>query len=145
MADMPLSEILPRLLDSPDRLLGVWDSGDFIGIIDESSMLEGLNKLIIPRDDSSIITIETAPSAFSASQIAHAVEDSDTHLVDFWSAPTDNGNIAVTLRVRSSDPSATVMNLERYGYDVTYAFGNEYRDAELAAERLLGLQALLNI
>ena len=144
-ADAPLTDILPRLLDTPDRMLRVVEDDRCLGIIDERSLLEGLNRFIIPRDDCSVITIETAPSAYSASHIAHAVEDADVHLVDLWSAPGEGDKIRVTMRVRSNDPSATVMNLQRYGYDVVYATGNEYRDAELAVERLLEIRTLLNV
>ena len=144
-ADMPLTDILPRLLDTPDRRLCVMDGDTCLGVIDEHSMLEALNRFIIPRDDCSLITVETTHSSYSASHIAHAVEDADTHLVDFWSAPGEEDTIRVTLRVRADDPSATVMSLQRYGYEVVFATGNKYRDAELAAERLLELQTLLNI
>lgn len=144
-SDTPLTDVLPRLLDSPDRMLGVMEDNRCVGVIDESSLLEGLNRLIVPRDDCSLIVIETSPSSFSASHIAHAVEDADVHLVDFWSAPAEDDMIRVTLRVRADDPSATVMNLQRYGYEVVSASGNKYRDAELAVERLLEIRALLNV
>lgn len=144
-ADTPLTDILPRLLDTADRRLRVMDGDTCIGVIDERMMLEALNRFIIPRDDCSLIQVETTPSAYSASHIAHAVEDADTHLVDLWSGPGEEDTIRITLRVRSDDPSATVMSLQRYGYEVVYASGNKYRDAELAAERLLGLRALLNV
>lgn len=144
-ADMPVVEVLPRLLDSPQRVLGVEDGSSLLGVIDQASLLEGLGRMIAPRDDSSVITVECAPYDYSASRIAHAVEDSDAHLVDLWSLPADEGRMRVTLRVRRSDPTATVHSLERYGYDVVEAHGSRYEDAQLAASRLLELQTLLNI
>lgn len=153
-ADMPVVDVLPRLLDSPGRMVGVIrgesfpaisDGDGLLGIIDSDSMLEGLGRMIAPRDDSSVIRIECAPSDYSASVIARAVEDTDAHLVDLWSVPAPEGRLSVTLRVRRSDPSATIQSLERYGYKVVEASGESYRDYEIAASRLLELQAILNV
>lgn len=144
-ADMQLVDVLPRLLDSATRSLAVMDGGDVIGVITETSLLEGLGRMIAPRDDSSVITLECRPEEYSASLLAHAVEDSDAHLVDLWSVPAADGMMQVTLRVRSSDPSAAVRSLERYDFRVTEASGREMQTLEVAGERLLALQALLKV
>ena len=144
-ADMPMVDLLPRLLDTADHRLGVTDGNKMIGIIDEASLLEGLNSLITPRDDSSLIVVEASPSAYSASQLAHAVEDANVHLVDLWTAPGNDNMLQITMRVRTSDPSGVVTSLERYGYDVVEAVGEENRNLETAMERLLSLNALLGV
>lgn len=146
-ADMPLLEVLPRLLDTPMRELGVSDGDVSIGVIDQASMLEGIGRMIAARDDCSTITVECRPEEYSASLLAHAVEDSDAHLMDLITTPQEDGNMQVTLRVRHSDPSAAVRSLERYEFHVVEAHGNEDdpRDAAIAAERLLALQTLLNV
>lgn len=144
-ADMPLSEVLPRLLDSPGREVRVEDAGRTVGVIDGDRMLEGLGAMIAGRDDVSVVTVECAPADYSASELARAVEDTDTHLVDLWTRPVEGGKILATLRVRRNDPSPVVHSLERYGYAVTDAYGESYRDMETAATRLLELQTLLGI
>lgn len=144
-SDMPLFDVLPRLLDSPQRVLGVTDGDRRLGIIDSDSMLEGLGSLIAARDDSSEISLECSPAEYSASSIARAVEDTDAHLVDLLTRPGDDGMIRVTMRIRHNDPSAAVHSLERYGYNVTEAHGKANGDISLAAERLLELRALLNV
>lgn len=144
-AETPLLEILPRLLDTADHRLGVTDGKEMVGIIDETSLLLALGALITPRDDSSVIVVATSPSAYSASQIAHAVEDADVHLVDMWTSPGKAGELLVTLRVRTLDPSNVVANLDRYGFDVVEASGAENRDIDTALERLLSLNTLLNV
>ena len=146
-SEMPLLDIIPRLLDSNLRELTVMDQGEPLGIIDQSSLLEGIGRMITPRDDCSVITVECAPHDYCASMIAHAVEDSDAHLVDLFTSPGDNGNILVTLRVRLSDPSAAVRNLERYNFHVieAHSSGQSIQSMEIATERLLSLQALMNV
>lgn len=144
-AETSLIDLLPLLLDTADHRLGVTDGSEMIGIVDESSLLGGLNGMIVPRDDSSVIVVETSPYAYSASQIAHAVEDADVHLVDLFTSPGAGDIIRVTLRVRTTDPSAVVSSLERYGFEVAEASGNENRDVETAVERLLSLNAMLKV
>ena len=144
-ADMPAVDVLPLLLDSADRRVAVTDGAEMLGIIDEVSMLEGIGRLITPRDDSSLIVVSTTPSGYSASRLAHAVEDADVHLVDLWTSPGEEDSLFVTLRVRTSDPSAVVSSLERYGFDVTEACGAENRNMETAMERLLSLNTLLRV
>lgn len=142
---MPVLEVLPRLLDTPRRMLGVTDREGQLGVIDQTSLLEGLGRMIAPRDDSSEIHVECTPAEYSASSLAHAIEDTDAHLVDLLTRPSDDGMINVTLRVRHTDPTAAVHSLERYGYKVVSARGASYNGATLAAERLLELQTFLNI
>ena len=117
-SDMPLLDVIPRLLDSGNRELLVTEDGETIGMIDQTSLLDGIGRMIVARDDCSVITVECAPEDYCASLLAHAVEDSDAHLVDLISAPGDNGHLMVTLRVRHSDPTAAVRSLERYDFHV---------------------------
>lgn len=146
-SDMPVLEIIPRLLDAGGRELAVMEDGENVGIIDQSSLLEGIGRMIAPRDDCSVITVECAPEDYSASVLAHAIEDTDAHLVDLFSVPGDNGMLKVTMRVRHTDPSAAVRSLERYDYHVVeaHAGGNVIQSMEIATERLLSLQALMNV
>lgn len=145
-SEISLLEVLPLLLEAPGRMLGVSREGEEIGIIDEVSLLEGLGRFIAERDDSSVVTVECLPSQYSASSIAHAVEDADMHLVDMISHPADDGMVRVTLRVRSEDPSAAIGSLERYGFRVVERSGHAHDPAaELLSERIASLQALMNV
>lgn len=146
-ADMPVLEIIPRLLDSNRRELTVMEDDEPLGIIDQNSLLEGIGRMIAARDDCSVITVECAPEDYSASVLAHAVEDSDAHLVDLFSVPGENGLIKVTLRVRHSDPTAAVRSLERYDFHVleAHSSSDSIQSMEIATERLLSLQALMNV
>lgn len=144
-ASASVIQILPLLLDTPDHRLCVADENGMVGIIDETSLLNSLNSIISPRDDSSIIEIEVAPADYSASRIARAVEDADVHLVDLLTNPGEDDMLRVTLRVRTVDPSAVVNSLERYGFVVTDTFAEENRNLETAFERLLSLNTLLKV
>lgn len=144
-SSMPLIEVVPHLLDAPGRLLGVSHDGEMMGVIDQGSLLEGLGRMIAPRDDSSVLVVESAPQDYSASLLARAVEDVDAHLVDLISHPSSDGMLHVTLRVRTTDPTQAVMSLERYGYRVLESAPGGEADASILAERLASLQALINV
>ena len=146
-SDMPVLEVIPRLLDSSNRELTVMENDEPIGVIDESSLLEGIGRMLAARDDCSVITVECAPEDYSASVLAHAIEDTDAHLVDLFSVPGENGRINVTLRVRHSDPTAAIRSLERYDFHVleAHSSGDTIQSIEIATERLLSLQALMNV
>ncbi|MDE6296945.1 MAG: hypothetical protein K2L89_03780 [Muribaculaceae bacterium] len=143
--EMALVDVLPRVLDAPGRIVGVEEDGEVVGVIDQTSLLEGIGRMIAPRDDSSLVTVECAPGDYSASRLSQAVEDSDAHVVDLWTTPAAGGKLHVTMRVRRSDPTPTVHNLERYGYEVIDTSSSSYQDAEVAFERLLALNTLLNV
>lgn len=143
--DMHLLEVLPRLLDSPGRELAVVTEEKDEGVIDQSSMLEALGRLIATRYDCCVVEFECAPGDYSASHVARAVEDSDVHLVDLLTTPAAEGKLKVTLRVRCEDPASTVNCLERYGYEVSAVYSHGSAEPTAALERLLGLQALLNV
>ncbi|MCM1153436.1 MAG: hypothetical protein NC328_07270 [Muribaculum sp.] len=144
-ADMSLPDLLAIMLDTPEGVVGVSDGSATLGVVDRDMLLRGLGQMITPRDDSSLIVVRCAPAEYSATSLAHAVEDAEANLVDLWTRPGEEGDILVTLRVTHSDPSACVHHLERYGFEVVDAMGSTYADADMARERLMQLQALLSV
>ncbi|MDE6578853.1 MAG: CBS domain-containing protein [Muribaculaceae bacterium] len=148
-AEMPVFQALPRLLDAPGRVLPVVsEEGGVMGYVTESSMLEGLGRIFGADEETSEIVVECHRIDYSASSVARAVEDSDSHLLGIVSTPTgENDRIQLTLRVGTSEPMSAVRSLERYGYEVVSWHGaaSSVLTATIAAERLLSLQTLLNV
>lgn len=144
-ADMPVVDLLPRLLDSPSHTLSVSDGEREIGVVTETLLLEGLAREFSRRDDCSIITVSCAPEDYAASRVATAVEDAGVHLLDLWTGSTPDGQTSVTIRVRCDDPSTVVHSMERYGFETLSVYSPSFSDAEKAMERFLALQAYLNV
>lgn len=144
-ADTDILSLVPSLLDTTERQLAVTEDDKILGVITEASLLEGLGGILAGRDDSILITLQTAPADYSASKIARAVEDADVHLVDLVTKPADDGMIKVTIRVRTDDPSSVVANLERYDIDVVEVSARSSRFEDAVMERLLSLNAILNV
>lgn len=103
-----------------------------------------------PLPDSSVITVACRPDDFSASALAHAVEDSDAHLVNLnvTGLRLEDGRITVELRTNRLNSESTVRSLMRYGFDV---LGPDAAPAEAQADdsplraRALHLLHLLEI
>ncbi len=144
-ASMSVVDILPRLLDTPDRLLGVTEGGELLGAIDTESVLSGLARLFPARDDSSVVELECLPADYSAALLTHAAEDADVHVVGLWTSPTPGGRIRVTLQLRCEDPTHVVRNLERYGFDVVETHARVDSALEMASQRLRELQLYLSM
>ena len=100
------------------------------------------------RPEGSEILLGVRPDDFSASTIARAVEDCDSHLVNLsvTSARTPSGDLVVALRADAVSPDSIVRSLSRYGYDVLVAVGSgvSVDDADARA-RAAELLYLLNI
>lgn len=91
-------------------------------------------------DDTSELTLVCRRSDYSASTIARATEDCDTHLLNLniTADPSPDGNpesIVVEIRIGRRDPSAVARSLSRYGYDVV---DTRSPMTDMAGDRALG-------
>lgn len=70
--------------------------------------------------DSSRILVACAPSDYSASALARAVEDADAQLLNLnvTSLSPGENRLAVALRVSHRSPMAAIRSLERYGFEI---------------------------
>lgn len=144
--DADISRVLAAFASPGVGRLAVVNDADVRGFIDEKDFMQWLSaSLLPPREDSSWIVAECVPADYSASRIAHAVEDADAHLLNLSAAPSPGGRTRVFLRVSLSDPSPAVRSLERYGYEVVdYRSPDGSRDPVLS-RRLDELSLYLNI
>lgn len=138
-------QVLHALERSPRRQLQVREGDRCAGVIDTDSLLHALCDVSQPGGDDCVIEVECAPADYSASLLAHAVEDVDAHLTDLLTTTTPEGMVRVTLRVRHRDPSAAVHSLERYGFRVIDASGDDNIDLTALDERLAALNVFLNV
>lgn len=97
-----------------------------IGVIDRASAIAAVSKLFPQLNEYTELTITCPPSQYSASAIAHAVEDADAHLLNLnVTAGTEPDSLAtVTLRVNHSRGDSVARSLQRYGYDTIEMTGD---------------------
>lgn len=76
--------------------------------------------LFPPVGDACRLVMTCAKGDYSASRIAHAVEDCDAHLLNLnvTGDVTPEGDMVVMLRVGINNGESVARSLARYGYDV---------------------------
>lgn len=142
-----VSRLLDALASSPRGSVAVVNpDGDCEGVITVGQMLAWMSRNMLPaRADASWIVAECAPSQYSASRVAHAVEDADAHLLDLFTSRESDSTLRVFIRVALLDPTSAARSLERYGYEII-----DYRAADggfvpASRQRLDQLSVFLNI
>lgn len=145
-ADATIFDVLPLVAEAPEHRVAVRQDNMLLGLIGAPETVKAMARTTGARDDSSVVVIECSPEDYSASLLAHAVEDADAHLVDLLSAPAPDGNhLRVTIRVRMRDPETAIRSLERYGFRVVDAHGISDETPSVLEERLAALQIFLNV
>ena len=71
---------------------------------------------IPPREETCEVSLLCDPADYSASRIAHAVEDADAHLLELHTDFTPDGELSIRLRISHTDPTSVERSLLRYGY-----------------------------
>lgn len=106
-----------------------------------------LEWLVPRRDEASELTVVCTAADYSASRIAHAVEDCDAHLVNLnvTAEAAPGGLTLVHLRITHSDPTAVARSLERYGYDVVASSAASALDDDDARRRALEVAHYLSL
>lgn len=101
-----------------------------------------IERLYPPVAEGSRLLAACLPSDYSASRIAHAVEDCDAQLLNLNvtsdSALTDNRTV-FELRVNHRSPAAVARSLERYGFEVLDVDRQALADDAVMASRLAEL------
>ncbi|MDE5662273.1 MAG: hypothetical protein K2F91_03035 [Muribaculaceae bacterium] len=116
-----------------------------------------------PVSESSRLLVGCRREDYSASRIARAVEDCDAHLLNLnvTSMGDDNGKntdptdidesvygefpVVFDLRVSHRNPAGISRSLERYGYTVLSACGNDIADSDTSRRRIDHLLRYLEI
>ena len=105
-----------------------------------------IEELFPTMGDTCEVQVSCHPSDYSASRIAHAVEDCDAHLLNLnvTSGFTNGGEVVVALRIGLRNPDRVVRSLERYGYNVISTSGIGDDDDDTMRDRINELLRLIN-
>lgn len=109
--------------------------------------------------DSARLLVGCRRGDYSASRLAHAVEDCNAHLINLNVTAAESGNdfstdldfadpkfpIVVDLRVNMRNADAIARSLERYGYTVLDTDAPESADKDIARDHLNHLWRYLNV
>jgi len=103
-------------------------------------------ELFPPVEESSALSVACFPINYSASKIATAVEDCDTHLLNLnlTSECLPSGEVVVDLRVGVRNPEGIARSLERYGYTVVRMPEGPLPDEDTMRERVNELLRIID-
>lgn len=123
-ASMPLGALSDLMAERHIGIVAVRDDrpdGDIIGYADTNSMLALYARLFPQLQESTELTVLIPASQYSASAIAHAVEDADAHLLNLnvVAGTTPDSPTTAEIRVNHSRGESVARSLQRYGYEVT--------------------------
>ncbi len=107
-----------------------------------------VDELYPALEGSSHLLIGCRRSDYSASRIAHAVEDCDAHLLNLNMMTDDSQNydMLVDIRVNRLSGEAVARSLARYGYDVlNFTPGSDSSDDSTLRRRVDELLRYLNV
>lgn len=148
-ASAPMSLLLERMA-AGQRLVPIVADGStdrFIGGADAESMLRLIAQLFPQLDDYTELTVLCPPGEYSASAIAHAVEDADAHLLNLnvVAGTEPHSPTTVMLRVNHSRGESVARSLARYGYETIEMSGTPGPSSHDMAERYSALMHLLEM
>lgn len=123
----PMSMLVESMVSGGHSIVPVVDdmSGVYVGAVDRESMLASMSRLFPQLQESTELTVTCSPGNYSASAIAHAVEDADAHLLNLnvVEGTEPQSKTTVMLRVNHSRGDSVARSLARYGYDTVEMAG----------------------
>ena len=111
------------------------------------SVLACVSRLFPQLQESTELTVTCAPGNYSASAIAHAVEDADAHLLNLnvVEGTEPQSRTTVTLRVNHSRGDSVARSLSRYGYETVEIAGSPGMPDSGISERINELLHYLEV
>ncbi|MCM1503764.1 MAG: CBS domain-containing protein [Muribaculum sp.] len=136
-ASYPVTSLLDSMVADERRLMPVVDDDEmYAGAVDADSMLVAVSRMFPRLVESTELTVTCPAGDYSASAIAHAVEDADAHLLNLnvVEGTEPNSRTTVLLRVNHSRGESVARSLARYGYDTVEMSGTSgMENAEMAS------------
>lgn len=145
----PLLMLLESMVSGRRSIVPVVEDGTdvFIGAVDRDSVLEAVAKLFPQIQESTELTVTCTPGNYSASAIAHAVEDVDAHLLNLnvVEGTEPMSRTTVMLRVNHSRGESVARSLACYGYDTVEMTGRPGAVNQDMVERVNALLHYLDV
>lgn len=137
-ASTSLAVVLHKMLDTASAIHVVDEFTDkTIGVIDPESITASIAQLFPVVEESCELIVECNSRNYSASTIAHAVEDCDAHIINLNVMESSNDDrIEIAIRINHSHGEAVARSLERYGYEVVAVVGNSNPISTNTQERI---------
>ncbi len=147
----PFGTVLEKMSATPGGMLRLTQESTpeiTSGYITRESLLDACTRLFPQLQESTELTVVCPAGHYSASAIAHAVEDADAHLLNLnvTQGTQPNSVTTVELRVNHARGIMVARSLRRYGYETVamHSSGSENLN-DTTAQRANALLHLLEL
>lgn len=106
----------------------------YVGLVRRHDLFEWFARSLSTHAPGAILALEVKPRDYALSRLVHAIEQSDVRVLSVGTEQpgTAEDNIHVTVKINVRDASRARAMLEREGYRVVAAFGEEEDEQDLA-------------
>lgn len=124
-----LFEIISIIVEHEVNVLPIVDADEqYLGLINNSTIVKEFSKAISVNNAGSIITLEVNLRDYSLAEIAKMVESDDAKILSsFITSHSDSNKLEVTIKINKTDISRILHTFERFNYTVLASYNeSEY-------------------
>jgi predicted transcriptional regulator len=108
------------------------EDNELLGCITKADLLKNASEFMSLNEPGGIIVLEMEPRQYSFNELSRLVENNDAQITQLnTSTNTENGMMAVTIKINKADVADIVASLQRHEYNVKYYFGEELYENEV--------------
>jgi acetoin utilization protein AcuB len=125
--------ILPIMSTHQLTIVPVVDKdGLYRGLVDESGIIDWMNRFYNANQQGAVIVLEMEPLKFSCSELSRLCETNNATIKQLNTQINEaNGMLMVVLKLNTNEVSDVVATLQRFEYEIKLYFGEEKYDNEI--------------
>lgn len=122
-----LIDVLRIFQESKANVCSVLDDNrEWCGIITKTAVLGGLAQSLTVGQAGAILVVEMAAHQYSSSEMTRIIEGEGAQLLGLWlTSLAESGRIRASLKLNTQNAERIISGLQRYGYEVIAAFGDD--------------------
>lgn len=99
---------------------------EWLGIVTKTTILEALGNSLTAEQNGAVLLLEMASHQYSANELSRIVESESCQILGLWlNHLSESGRIRVSLKLNTENAERIVSGLQRHGYEVIAAFGDD--------------------
>ncbi|MDA8885977.1 hypothetical protein OAD66_04735 [Bacteroidia bacterium] len=99
---------------------------EWLGIVTKTTILEALGNSLTAEQNGAVLLLEMASHQYSTNELSRIVESESCQILGLWlNHLSESGRIRVSLKLNTENAERIVSGLQRHGYEVIAAFGDD--------------------
>ncbi|MFT5141508.1 MAG: acetoin utilization protein AcuB [Rhodothermales bacterium] len=126
-------EVARLMMEHDLTTVPVIKDGRYGGLVRRHDLFEWFARSLSTHSPGAILALEIPPRDYSLSRVIHAIEQTDVRVLSVGTEQSDanDGTVRVTIKINVTEASRARAMLEREGYQVVAAFGEEEDQQDL--------------